>query len=104
MLGYCYAAAGQLGSDGNGAAWETAPGCELTPSLLTGKGAPGAPCTQPTQCAPTCCSCSAAAGQSAVLAAKCALTSATAGTCASAADACATAFDGAVKGATCSAP
>lgn len=103
VLGYCYGTAVQLESDGNGAAWESAPGCEVTPSLLRGKAAPGSDCTQPTECAPTCCSCSGSADQG-VLAAKCTLTSATQGTCASPADACSAAFDGAIKGATCSAP
>ncbi|HEY8040248.1 MAG TPA: hypothetical protein VIF15_10670 [Polyangiaceae bacterium] len=103
VLGICYAGSESLQSDGSGAGWEEY-GCEMKPSVLVGHGAPGTPCTDPVQCAPTCCSCQG--GQSAQLAAKCTYGDAGAplqGTCASPAEACAAIRVGGTPG-TCTTP
>lgn len=103
VLGYCEPGGVSLQSDGNGAGWENAPGCEVTPSVLVGTGAPGSVCNDPVQCAPTCCSCQG--GGSAALAAKCTFGTGIPlkGTCASAADACAAVMVSSTTG-TCKAP
>jgi hypothetical protein len=103
ILGTCDRDPQTLESDGYGAGWETFAGCEVTPSILVGKGATGAACTDPVQCSPTCCSCSG--GQAAALAAKCTDVSGSPNwTCASPADACAAVQLIAGVSGTCTAP
>jgi hypothetical protein len=103
IFGHCEAAKWYLQSGGDGDGWEDGPGCEMTPSVLVGKGAVGSACTDPKQCAPTCCSCDG--GQSAALAALCKYGTDLPphGTCGTPADACAAVFHGGSPG-TCTAP
>lgn len=88
-----------LASNGAGAGWESIEGCEVTPRVLVGHAKQGAPCTDPVDCAPTCCSC--AGGTGARLAAKCDLGP---GQCASPAEACHDAYWGAQQTGVCVPP
>jgi hypothetical protein len=93
VLGICYQGQHSVESDGAGTAWDSA-GCEMKPTLLVGKAPAGSSCTDPVECAPTCCSC--AGGNSALLAAKCTYGSGLPlkGMCAPAAEACASVMQG----------